>query len=101
MGGDCKLSTCNASSPDGWRKRKGGYLVQLNRFIRNKDKKYWIAKKYLEYVLSAKTMNAKLYLSEGLWRVGEKEKVGAMGRLPDEVIALAIDLEIACAFQTI
>ncbi len=46
-------------------------------------------------------MNAKLYLSEGVWRVEKKEKVVRHGRLPDEVIALAIDLEIACALQTI
>jgi hypothetical protein len=36
-----------------------------------------------------------------MWRVGKK-KGCVMGRLPKEVkIALAIDLETACAFQTI
>ena len=60
-----------------------------------------IAKKYLEYVLSAKTMNARSYSPSGMWRVGKK-KGCVMGRLPEEVkIALAIDLETACAFQTI
>ena len=60
-----------------------------------------IAKKYLEYVLSAKTMNSRSYSPSGMWRVGKK-KGCVMGRLPKEVkIALAIDLETACAFQTI
>eukprot|EP00978_Attheya_sp_CCMP212_P003422 scaffold7052_cov42-Attheya_sp.AAC.1 len=72
---DRKLSTRNASSPDGWRNlvEKGGLFTSVEQ-------------KYLEYVLSAKTMNAKLYLSEaeGVWRVGKKEKVVRHGRLPDE-----------------
>eukprot|EP00978_Attheya_sp_CCMP212_P007789 scaffold18140_cov28-Attheya_sp.AAC.1 len=35
------------------------------------------------------------------WTTRKKEKVVRHGCLPDEVIALAIDLEIACALQTI
>ena len=38
---------------------------------------------------------------EGGKKTRKKEKVVRHGRLPDEVIALAIDLEIACALQTI
>ena len=36
-------------------------MVQLSRFISNKERVGVIAKKYLEYVLSAKTMNARSY----------------------------------------